>query len=549
VNRSNIVSHSTGLLALIGVMGFLRVLTLSAPDLIDTTEGQYASVAKLMVDRNDWITPWINLRGVLKPYLGEPPLHFWFMELSYLAFGQNEFAARLPGVLSAVGIGLCLWKVVRTLVSIEAAIASVSILASSCGVFLLSGAALPDMTWTLSVTIALTNFLLVGKWHYSGHLFFIGAGLGVLVKGPLAVVLIACTIAPWACIRRMREGRWPIQFSMLPWVSGGLVLMAIIIPWHLCAEFRNPGFLGDFFWKENISRYLSASYGDEFSSERQQLFGAAFTYFLPALFPWSLVMTGLLIATARYDNYGRDVLKPLAEDPLVLYSLAWTLTCTLLLLVFPECSAAYLAPSFPGFALLLATLWEHNKAHQWCSTEAISCALRTTIAGLGIVLIIGATASLWYSNSILTFALSVLTGFSLLSLSLHPERFRNELTSIVYVSVFCCGVYACAILSFDRHLSENQSTRITLEKIRAFPNSNRDIKVGFPFYFPSSATFYGPLSRSTLIDAIQIDEAQLSQSPPDLIVVRKRDIPKLRGSFRSLEQLAVVGQWHILRSR
>lgn len=530
-------------------MVFLRFLTLSAPDLIDTTEGRYASVAKLMLDRNDWVTPWINFKGVLKPYLGKPPLHFWAMDISYLAFGQNEFAARLPGVISAIGIGACLWRVASTLFSIEAAIACVSIFASSCGVFFLSGAVVLDMTLTLGVSLALTSFLLVGKIRGSGYLFFIGAGLGVLVKGPLSIVLVACTILPWAYITKIHEKRWPIQLTRLPWVSGALLFMAIVVPWYIWAEYRNPGFLQYFLWNENLGRYLKSDYGDEYGTGHRQVFGTALAYMVPALFPWSLIITGILIAGARWEIQGRNPLKSLAENPVVFYTLCWTLSCPVLLLAARQYTATYIVPSLPGFALFVAALWEQNRSRRWCSTESITLMLRTTIVGLGLVLVIGGTASLWFKSAPLTAAVSVLAGFALLSLSLHPDRFKNELTSIVYVSVFCCGTYACTILSFDQFISDKRSTRRALETVQTLFRDRTDIKVGFPFYFPFSATFYGPLGRPAAIDAIRIDETQISQPPADILLVRTRDLSKLRELSQSKEELAVVGEWHILKSQ
>jgi 4-amino-4-deoxy-L-arabinose transferase-like glycosyltransferase len=112
-----------GSLAVVVAIVVVRLLTLPFPDLIDTTEGRYASVAKLMFDRNDWVTPWIYFQGELKPYQGKPPLHFWLMEICYSIFGVTVWSARLPSALSAVVIGVLLFVVARIRLGTHAALA------------------------------------------------------------------------------------------------------------------------------------------------------------------------------------------------------------------------------------------------------------------------------------------------------------------------------------------------------------------------------------------------------------------------------------------
>ena len=56
----------------------------------DPDEGLYASIAREMVSRGDWLTPRFNgLR-----YLEKPPLYYWLTSLTYAAFGFSEWGAR-----------------------------------------------------------------------------------------------------------------------------------------------------------------------------------------------------------------------------------------------------------------------------------------------------------------------------------------------------------------------------------------------------------------------------------------------------------------------
>ncbi|HEB52839.1 MAG TPA: hypothetical protein ENI87_06265, partial [bacterium] len=44
-----------------------------------------------MQERGEWLTPYVN--GEVR--LQKPPLLYWLMRLSFLAFGSNLFAARI----------------------------------------------------------------------------------------------------------------------------------------------------------------------------------------------------------------------------------------------------------------------------------------------------------------------------------------------------------------------------------------------------------------------------------------------------------------------
>ena len=52
-----------------------------------------------MILNGNWIVPHFN--GV--PRINKPPLFYWVVAISYKIFGINEFSARLPSALAAIG--------------------------------------------------------------------------------------------------------------------------------------------------------------------------------------------------------------------------------------------------------------------------------------------------------------------------------------------------------------------------------------------------------------------------------------------------------------
>jgi 4-amino-4-deoxy-L-arabinose transferase-like glycosyltransferase len=76
---------------------FLFWWRLGTLGLIDPDEPFYAMTTREMVQSGDWVTP--RLFG--EPQFEKPILFYWQTCLSQTFFGDNEFAARLPGTLAA----------------------------------------------------------------------------------------------------------------------------------------------------------------------------------------------------------------------------------------------------------------------------------------------------------------------------------------------------------------------------------------------------------------------------------------------------------------
>ncbi len=548
MNKTKLLPRTPLFLVVLATIVLLRLFTLPTPDLIDSTEGRYASVAKLMLDRDDWVTPWINFKGDVKPYLGKPPLHFWLMDTAYLLLGQNNFAARIPGVVSAVGIGTSIWLLCASLLSTEAAFIAAIVLASSCGFFFLSGAVVLDVTLTLGITIACASFLLADRSRRAGYLFFAGLGLGVLVKGPLACVLAGFTIAPWALIQKIQTKQWPEQLKKLPWITGFLLFVAIVAPWYIWAELRNPGFLEYFLWNENFGRYMKSDYGDEYGTGHRQIFGTGWAFMVPALFPWSLIVLGLLIC-ARKTTSLPTLIRGISSDSLLLYSLTWTVSCPVLLMAAKQYTATYITSSLPGFAVLTAVLWTRQSERQWLREQTISNALRATTALLGLVLLIGAVVSFRYGSGAVASSAAVALGVLTLISVRSAGRFVDVASSVARLGSLTCVVFTFVVLCYGNHISLQRSTRKALQQARNLVPTGAPLKVGFPFYFPFSATFYGPLMQGGAISVSPVADTDIQNPNVDLLIVRQRNLDRLQAIAPGKELLGEVGQWKIFKAK
>ena len=93
---ARLVRHQAWIILAAGVLFFTN---LGGPRLWDDDETKNASCAREMLERGDWIVPSFNY----EPRYDKPILLYWLMLGAYHAFGVNEFAARFPSALLALG--------------------------------------------------------------------------------------------------------------------------------------------------------------------------------------------------------------------------------------------------------------------------------------------------------------------------------------------------------------------------------------------------------------------------------------------------------------
>lgn len=285
---ANVWGQRSLLMALAALL-ILRVGTLGLYPLMDTTEARYAEIARKMPEVNDWITPWFG-DGV--PFLGKPPLSFWVTAASFKLFGVNEFAARMPHWFLRVATIWLVWLTAAQRARREAMYAAV-LLAGSGLFFLAAGAVMTDMVLTVSTIIALRGFWLAiygtpAQRLRERWLFFAGIGLGLLAKGPVALVLICMPVVAWAFATRMvaQVGR------TLPWLRGSLLALLIAVPWYVGAELNTPEFVQYFLLGEHWHRFVTLGWtGDLYGSAHQYPTGTIWLFALADLFPWTLLLS------------------------------------------------------------------------------------------------------------------------------------------------------------------------------------------------------------------------------------------------------------------
>jgi dolichol-phosphate mannosyltransferase len=265
-------------LVVAGLVSFARCdLPLQEPQ-----ESRYGEIPREMLAAGDWVVP--RLHG--QPYFDKPPLLYWLVMVSYRCFGTTDAAARLvPCTALFLGVVVSYAWGQRT-VGPCAALAGVLILCLSCRAVQLARLLNMDGLLTLTVVAAWAaghTALRAGRLRWDWWLVAAGVtGLGVLAKGPVALVLVLGPLALWSWWDRSSVRLTPTNGAVFVAVSLGLAA-----PWFVAVEARAPGFLQSFFWTHHVQRYLTPFDHEE-----------PWWFYLPevalALFPATLLVPRLI---------------------------------------------------------------------------------------------------------------------------------------------------------------------------------------------------------------------------------------------------------------
>lgn len=377
------------LLWALAVFVLARLVTLVFYPLMDTSEARYADIARRMVERSDWITPWFTDD---QPFWGKPPLSFWATALGFKLFGLNEFGARVPQLILAAAVGAAVWFHARYHSS-RAAWHALALL-SGCILFMVSaGAVITDMALALGTTL-----VMVGFWgamrdddphgRRSQLIMALGFIIGLLAKGPVALVLCCVPIGAWLLWYRRLHMAW----RRVAWLRGTLLVLVVSLPWYMMAEHRTPGFLNYFLVGEHWHRFVTAGWtGDKYGSAHAFTRGGIWYFALVAVLPWPLLLT--LLAVIRRRQGGRPASGGMS-DGYHGYLLLWGLWPCVFFTMSGNILWTYVLPALPALAILVAQ-WTSQpsmgKRAEWILVAGVWVSTAMLIVWVGWILNSGYT--------------------------------------------------------------------------------------------------------------------------------------------------------------
>src|SRR5580765_329055 len=279
-----------GLKALLVVALPVFFLFLGANAIWDANEAFYVETPRQMVQSGDYVNPSFN--GL--PRFNKPVLSYWIVAGLYKLFGISVEVERVGIAFGALGIILAAFLMGRALRGPPTGWLAALIVATAPRVVMHSRRIFIDVYVTAFMSLALAGFVLALR--YPEHrrrwlvMMYVALGLGVLTKGPVAIVLPALACGLWLLVeRRLRD----IGRLMIP--TGVAIIAAIVLPWCVAVYLQHGwSYIVQFIFGENLERFATS----------MTPAGRDLWFYLPVLltdlFPWApLVVLPLLTAWRR----------------------------------------------------------------------------------------------------------------------------------------------------------------------------------------------------------------------------------------------------------
>jgi len=381
--------RSIGLIVLAWLV--LHIGCLFTPGLLDDVDSVYLEIAREMLQRRDFVTPYID--GIR--FFDKPPLMYWLAAGSMHLFGAHDWAGRLPLalltlalLLATYALGLHLFRGISPAAHPDrAALYSTLALATCIGPYLYTRFYIPDVVVALWMTLAVHAFLLAlertttksGAPHLDSEMwvpeprksalvpcliFAAVTALNLLTKGFIGIVFPIGFVFFYLAITR--------QLKLLPkfhLIPSTLVFLAIAAPWHILAALRNPaialpaglglpargGWAWFYLYNEHIARFLSRRIPHDYGQVPIPLF-----WLLAAIwiFPWTAFLPGAIrqhLREIRVPHVSGNTADVGRRHEAALTLLLWTA----LVLGFFTLSARqeyYSLPALPALALMAGGL-------------------------------------------------------------------------------------------------------------------------------------------------------------------------------------------------
>jgi 4-amino-4-deoxy-L-arabinose transferase-like glycosyltransferase len=304
-------------------------------ELLDPDEGLYADIARTMLVSGDWVLPRFN--GL--PYLEKPPLLFWLAAPSMTILG-GEVALRGWSAAAALGTVLLTRRIGRQLYGTHAGLLAGLMLATTAGYALYVRKASTDFLFVFCLTLALWGFVKdVGRGPAPARflLGYAGIGLGVLAKGLIGVVLPVAIVA--VTLVWVRGLGW----RDLNLARGGLILAALVLPWHVLVALRDPALFGFYVIDNQVLRFLNLRAFLEDDVPVSTL------GFLLVTFVWLYPCGVFALARPAPATPAERRWRPLVA--------VWALVVVGFFALSRSKLEYYALPAFPAFALMAGAAW------------------------------------------------------------------------------------------------------------------------------------------------------------------------------------------------
>jgi 4-amino-4-deoxy-L-arabinose transferase-like glycosyltransferase len=358
------------LLTLVSLALFLPGFTSLPPT--DRDESRYVVTSNRMVDTGDIV----DLRFQDQPRYLQPAGIYWFQSASAAVFGDANhdaiWAYRIPSLLGALAAVLMTGWLGVYFFGRQAGIAAALLLATCFSLNFEARIAKIDAVLLATITAAQLALMRayvepkVGRWTSAA--FWAATGVGLLVKGPLVVLVSGTTII--ALLIWDRKAKWLMNLRP-QW--GPLLTLAIALPWFIAIGVITDGA----FYRRSLMRNFLGKVGTSEQGHKGPP-GYHLAIFIAAMWPASL------LALRAVGFAWRE-----RATPAIRFLLCWLIPSWIVFEFVATKLPHYVLPTYPAIALIAAAALfapqVENKTRGWVFAFVclIWLVVSAAVAGLG----------------------------------------------------------------------------------------------------------------------------------------------------------------------
>jgi 4-amino-4-deoxy-L-arabinose transferase-like glycosyltransferase len=430
-------------------------IDLGGSSIWDANEAFYVETPREMIERADYVTPFFNF----EPRINKPVLSYWAVAGFYHLFGVSVGVQRLVIALGALVIIACAAVLGRIAAAPlgpagrAAPLVAALGLASLPRLLMLGRRIFIDVWITAFMSLTLVFFALSERHPERRRVFltlmYVAAGLGVLTKGPVAVVLPGLAFLLYLLLhgelRRLRD-------MMLP--LGTVIVALIVVPWY-AALYHAHGweYIRSFIVSENLERYTSG-YG--VYQDRSPWF------YIPVIFGDSFPLSPLLIAAA--------VAAWRERDRLTLLMWCWTGVIVGFFSLSAGKQDLYIFPTIAAVVALIAAAIERGRVRpEWRAWTAATLALAAFLvaaAGVGVLWLFSTAGGIYTLDGAVTVGVCAAIGGAGALVLLRARRLDAAVMTLVGAMIAINWTFVLQVLpSFERYKPAPAISRTLLSRL------------------------------------------------------------------------------------
>jgi len=324
INKKLVIS----LLSILFVFSFYSLFLVENHSLIAHDESLYANRAKLIIDTNNWFTPFGKAHHKT---IGS----YWLIALSFKLFGISEFSARLPSYIFSILSLFLLFKIIKNLSNYQVGLISIFTLSSSFLWFSYSNYCSPDTLYIFLNLISIFSLLKLNnsleehnknKYLFISGLFF---SLPFFVRSYMQLLpLISLSPLILFKIKKLRYNN--IRFFILGFLVGLIPLIifyfisfraygisSLVRPFLLLQQktlIENDIFEGLLFYPRNILLFSTPFFIFIINGTRYILRNKSIEVQILCIYSPFVSIIFLMLTASTYSHYGLFTIPLLASN-------------------------------------------------------------------------------------------------------------------------------------------------------------------------------------------------------------------------------------------